>query len=282
MNELYSADYDLRVGEILIAHEYTLQSGDIRAAYAQRRGFSGFVLVLDGTCDFHVNGMTYHVEKNQLIYFPAECAYVAEIPPRGGGFRHYTVNFVLTEIIGHRALAEMLRAEKPYVTDLSSHATFHESLPQLIESWNNKAPGYRLKCRHLLLGLLHDFISRYLAGQINPDLLARVMPAKIMIDEHYDEDLSISAMASACELSETHFRRCFFSAFGMSPIAYRTKLRIERAKDLLVASWYSIGEISAMTGFADISFFSRFFARHTGMSPTTYRREYGDRAVQPE
>ncbi len=273
--ELYSTDYDIRIGEIITAHEYTFSPGGMWSAYSIRRGFCGFVLALEGEAIYHAGDTTIRIGENQVVYFPADCGYVFEVARTGKPFRHFTVNFTLGEVIGSDTVKNLLLSEKPYITDVSEHTTLRGAFPQLVSTWHDKAPGYRVRVRELLYGMMSDFVSRYVAQQVNPDLLAHVMPAKKMIDEHYNEDLTISAMADICGLSETHFRRCFLAAFGMSPIAYRTKLRIERAKDLLLGSWYSVGEISTMTGFSDISFFSRFFTRHTGTTPSLFRREYG-------
>ncbi len=280
MKEFYSADYDVRVGEIITAHEHILSPGDMWSAFSTRRGFCGFVLVLEGEAFFHSGDHTITLGANQFAFFPADTAYVMEIDRSGAPFRHFTVNFTISDATGFDAVRELFSSTEPHITDLGEHTILRSAFPQLVACWRDKSPGYRMRARELLYGMLYDFISRYLAQKVSPDLLANVMPAKKLIDEHYTEDLTISAMASECGLSETHFRRCFFAAFGMSPIAYRTSLRIERAKDLLLSSYYSIGEISSMTGFSDISFFSRFFTRHTGISPSAYRRKYSDTDVK--
>ncbi len=276
IEEFYSADYDLRIGEIIVAHEHSFARGDQWSAYATRRGFCGFVLALEGNAVFRSGNKSFTLLENQFAFFPADSAYVMETDPNSTTFRHFTANFTLQEVSGDDSVRNLVLSSTPYITDVSDHTTIHNAFPQLVSCWQDKTPGYRLHARELLYGMMRDFISRYLAQQVSPDLLANVMPAKKLIDEHYTEDLTISAMAEACGLSETHFRRCFFAAFGMSPIAYRTSLRIERAKDLLLSSYYSVGEISAMTGFSDISFFSRFFTRHTGISPSVFRRQYGE------
>ncbi len=280
-DELYSADYDIRIGEIILAHESVLSPGYLWSAFATRRGFCGFVLALEGEAKLHSGDHTLCIRENQFAFFPADAAYVMEIDRTGAPFRHFTVNFTLDDISGADAVRSLLLSGEPYVTDVSEHTTLRGAFPQLVACWHDKAPGYRMRSREMLYGMLYDFISRCQAQRVNPDLLASVMPAKNLIDEHYTEDLTISAMAELCELSETHFRRCFLAAFGMSPIAYRTSLRIERAKALLIGTYRSIGEISAMTGFSDISFFSRFFTRHTGLTPSLFRHKYGIIEAKP-
>ncbi len=280
IEKIHLSDYDLRISDIITAHEFTLAPGEIMSSFVQRRGYSGIALAISGECAFRTQGASYVLREGEIAYLPADAAYTAEVPADGKPFRHYTVNFSLSDISGAEHIKGMLTAKEPYVTEFSAHADLRTFFPQLVNCWHDKNPGYRVHCRQLLYGMLYDLASRYIAQLVNPDLLARILPAKRLIDEHYNEDLSISSMAELCGLSETHFRRCFYIAYGMSPISYRTKLRIERAKDLLLGSWYSVGEIAEMTGFSDISFFSRFFTRHTGLSPSVYRREYGDRGIK--
>jgi AraC-like DNA-binding protein len=72
-------------------------------------------------------------------------------------------------------------------------------------------------------------------------------------------------------MSQTSFRRLFGQVLGMSPGQYRDKQRLWHAKDYLLGNICSIDEIARRCGFRDANYFSRFFKKHTGISPTGYR-----------
>ncbi|MCB1916226.1 MAG: AraC family transcriptional regulator [Rhodocyclaceae bacterium] len=82
-------------------------------------------------------------------------------------------------------------------------------------------------------------------------------------------------------MSRFHFSRCFKASFGQTPHAYRTTLRIERARHLLIVSDRSVTELCMALGFSSVSSFSLLFARHVGMSATVYRRQLRAMAASP-
>ncbi len=87
-----------------------------------------------------------------------------------------------------------------------------------------------------------------------------------------DSDMSISDIARACGVSECYFRRLFREYSGYSPMEFRQKHRIERAKQLLLSDMLSVNEIAAELHFADIYHFSKTFKSITGVSPSSFLR----------
>ena len=78
-------------------------------------------------------------------------------------------------------------------------------------------------------------------------------------------------LARSVGMSVSTFRRNFFSATGMNPSEYRNALRTAKAKSLLSDGSESIERIAELLGFCDGAYFSRFFKRQTGLSPSAYR-----------
>ena len=86
-----------------------------------------------------------------------------------------------------------------------------------------------------------------------------------------DPQLSVKAAAEFAGMSETHLRRIFKATVNTSPVRYITFLRLEKAKNMLVNSNYSIEEIAVSVGIPDPYYFSRLFKREIGASPSQYR-----------
>lgn len=76
-----------------------------------------------------------------------------------------------------------------------------------------------------------------------------------------------------CSMSKYHFLRVFKQIVGETPLAYRNRIRIEHAKELLKNGYLSISEISQELGFSSPSFFSDAFKSAVGLSPVQYKKE---------
>ena len=94
------------------------------------------------------------------------------------------------------------------------------------------------------------------------------------IEENYDEQISMSEMASKAGLGSTQFNQRFRELLRISPSDYLLKLRIEAAQRLLTTTDHSLGQISSAVGFYDQSHFAKRFRRVTGMSPSAYRKRF--------
>jgi AraC family transcriptional regulator len=92
------------------------------------------------------------------------------------------------------------------------------------------------------------------------------------IEEHFAEQISLTALAGLVGLSPYHFCRAFRQSFGTPPHRHHTGRRIERAKTLLVESASSVTEIGLAVGFRETSSFTTAFRKATGQTPTGYRR----------
>jgi len=68
--------------------------------------------------------------------------------------------------------------------------------------------------------------------------------------------------------------RRFKAATGEAPLAYIQSLRVEQAKNRLLASKKSIEKISLECGYQDVRFFRELFKRHTDLSPSEYRNKF--------
>ena len=93
--------------------------------------------------------------------------------------------------------------------------------------------------------------------------------------------LSLQLLASECGLSIRHFTRAFTLSIGMSPRRYLLKLRIEKARQLLMNLDLPLHEIAMSCGFADQSHFTRAFGAMEKMSPRVWQRMAVAQVAQP-
>ncbi|MEM0962990.1 MAG: helix-turn-helix domain-containing protein [Bacteroidota bacterium] len=81
------------------------------------------------------------------------------------------------------------------------------------------------------------------------------------------EPLKVSDLAESACMSEATFYRAFRNEFGITPLAYLTRLRIDRAKQLLADPQRSVTDVAAAVGFGSVSHFIRVYRASVGKTP---------------
>lgn len=79
-------------------------------------------------------------------------------------------------------------------------------------------------------------------------------------------------LAGLLNLSTSHFSHAFKNTFGVTPLVYIARRRIESARQLMLTTDLSLTEISHSHGFCDQSHFIRTFRRQVGVTPQVWRR----------
>ena len=96
--------------------------------------------------------------------------------------------------------------------------------------------------------------------------------AKKILQENLERDISVSDVATACDLSRGYFIRAFRETTGMTPYQWLISQRVVRARDLLRNSNATLAEVAIACGFADQSHFTRVFSSLVGATPGIWRR----------
>jgi AraC-like DNA-binding protein len=111
--------------------------------------------------------------------------------------------------------------------------------------------------------------SYFVAGR--QDEPAMVRRAREFMDEHLTEEIRLGDVARYAGLSRDHFNRKFGAATGLTCVEYLTRLRVEKAKQLLADENRRVSEVAFACGFGSIPHFNRAFRSTTGVSPSRYR-----------
>ena len=101
-----------------------------------------------------------------------------------------------------------------------------------------------------------------------PPVIAK---AKQFIQEHHTEDLCLAQVAQAVHTSVFYFCKLFKKVTGIHFTEYVSRLRTEKAKNLLLNPNLRVSEIAYEVGFQSLTHFNRVFKKVVGESPTEYR-----------
>lgn len=95
--------------------------------------------------------------------------------------------------------------------------------------------------------------------------------AKEYMKKNYQKDIGLEDVSRTVNISPYYFSKIFKDGTGKNFIEYLTEIRIEKAKELLTETEYSMKEICMMVGYSEPNYFSRSFKKKVGVTPTEYK-----------
>jgi len=95
--------------------------------------------------------------------------------------------------------------------------------------------------------------------------------AKVYINEKFNKAISLDDVSREVDISPYYFSKIFKEETGVNFIDYITKIRIDKAKELLLYSDLSMKVICCKIGYSDPNYFSRSFKKIVGVTPTEYK-----------
>ena len=136
----------------------------------------------------------------------------------------------------------------------------------------SKTVDATLRKKELMYRLLGSVYTpkSYLTARSDVDL--QIAEGVYLLEQTYLENLPIARYAEASHVSVNTFRGSFQRHFGMSPLKYRNRLRIERARELLCEGGFSVAEVAYASGFENVGYFCRYYRQITGESPSETKK----------
>jgi transcriptional regulator GlxA family with amidase domain len=96
--------------------------------------------------------------------------------------------------------------------------------------------------------------------------------ANQLMDQDMLGEMDLAAAASLACMERTAFSRFFRSATGITFVAFRRLVRVQKAMEMISSSDVSVTEIASAVGFAGVASFERAFKCLVGITPSGYRR----------
>ncbi len=101
-----------------------------------------------------------------------------------------------------------------------------------------------------------------------------VVEVKTYLEKSYFEEITISSLCDNFYVNRDKLQKSFKISFGHTPINYLNKIRIERAKVLLINTKLPITLIVEKVGFNSISNFNKKFKEEVGLNPSSYKKSH--------
>lgn len=91
---------------------------------------------------------------------------------------------------------------------------------------------------------------------------------KRYVQQHYAEDITLDVIAEKVYLTRNYLSQIFKQETGENYTSYLTRVRMEKAKELLLNGNYKVFEIAQIVGYKNNAYFSQLFKKHTGHYPS--------------
>ena len=123
-------------------------------------------------------------------------------------------------------------------------------------------------------GALQDVLMSAQGLRAPDGVLVHLRRARDHADRSYRQSLTLEEMAAVACLSKYHFLRLFKSTYGVTPMEYVSRRRIERAQDLLRATNLTVTEVCMAVGFSSLGSFSSRFRALVCETPSEFQQRY--------
>lgn len=233
-------------------------------------------LVYAGACCIHLPpyNQTQHLGEGDVLFFPSGLAhdFVAD-PVRG-------VQFIVVQFLhlDSRLLRPVINTHSLGRFRLSrlEMSRFVDVCHQLQREVAGNLPYAAVQCQALveqLVVILLRSDQRGVETGLSPEQAQMINQALQWLHAHSHENILVSDVARAVNLSPVHFRQLFRRAMGVSPKQYLFALRLQTSKCLLMHD-RSVSEVAALAGFGSPQEFSKAFRRLTGVTPLEWKRAH--------
>lgn len=90
------------------------------------------------------------------------------------------------------------------------------------------------------------------------------------IHEHYAEEVTLAELSEKIYISRNHLSIIFKNMTGETFNNYLTRVRIEKARELLMERKMLVYEVAERVGYKNVPYFSTLFKKMTGLNPTDF------------
>lgn len=237
----------------------------------QINNFNKLYFIIKGHGYGKINNMEFHVYPGQLILIPSNSIHSFD-SYENDNIQKYFCHF--KSKTGDLELFDFFRV--PYSVDIKNVTDLIKLFEKLISNFMSCNYMAVLKENTVMLQIIIYYLEHVEIEEIE---ISETKSTEILsivinyINNNLSKNININVLAELVYLHPNYFIRYFKKYIGNSPKKYINKLRIEKAKKLLIVSKLSVTEISKEVGYTDSCYFSKYFKKITGFTPSEFRNK---------
>lgn len=212
---------------------------------------------------------TYQLEAGSLLYLDCSISPEWEIEMSEPGWQ-YTVFFIKGDQLSY--YESLIPFSQAVLITVSSYSIILPSLEKLLQQGNSAT----LRNKLVDASVLNSIITELWIEAFHMEAPERKCPSYLIeikqtLDTFFMNPLRLDDLESKYHISKYRICREFSSVFGIPPLKYLNKRRMEIAKNLLLSTDKHIHEIASELGYENTNHFINLFKKETGLTPMVYR-----------
>lgn len=223
----------------------------------------------EGCGILRAGGKDYILEEQTLLYYDCASFPTWEIE-MAESFWRYNVFFLTGS--GLSAYAKLRTDISPLLIHVDPYGNILPCIEKLLARTEGTALCDKLTDDMLLHRILTELwisaLSLIPSGKDYPSYLAEI---KHSMDTFFMNDFSLQELEARYHVNKYRICREFAAAFGIPPLKYLNRRRLDAATQLLLSTDKRIHEISLEVGFETTNHFINLFKREMGTTPQAYR-----------
>lgn len=234
--------------------------------------FSSIGLILEGAGTIIVNGAALHPLMGQLYLLPAHTTQTFFTDARQP-YKKYYCHFNIT--CHGTELFDLIRT--PLCVDAKDPAAAVCLFEKMISALSDDSLTGAVRLQQHMLDLLVYYLECCPASQLSlvkTDFDSPLSKAVSYVDANLHRMVTVQEMAKVAGYHPSHFTKVFQKNLGVTPAQFLVRKKTEYAIRELTATSRSISDIADALGFSSQFYFTNFFKKHTGMTPSEYRKVY--------
>lgn len=147
----------------------------------------------------------------------------------------------------------------------SSGGDLYAAVDSGTADWLDKAADFaEYKAR---TAALFERVQAYLAQLLHTRMRDEIRKAVEYVKKNYRNKISLEDLSNHVNLNKNYFSTLFKHETDATPVEYIIQYKMEKARELLRSGIMSVSDVSLYLGYDDLSYFSRLFKKHYGISP---------------
>lgn len=246
-----------------------------------------WILMDKGSAEFTIEGTAYTLHPGDCLFISPRQLHSGRSLSKDCLFRAFLVDLDFLssrtdDLLQSQYIEPLMSGQlllPPLLKQAAHEQAIANNLNHLTELLKNKPSAWPLHLKASLLSQLASlestvgFVKSEHVIHENTPNYETLKQLLFYMKQHCHEKLTLDQLAAKMNFNPQYFCRYFKAATAMTPIAYLTLLRIEKAALMLHSEDAKVSEVCYECGFDNVSYFIRSFKRHKGLTPKLYAQQ---------